>query len=144
MQLFSVLLWHISYPPKIAKCNKRQQLVLQFCCCCRKYNVELDSTFCNNCGNTFMDFVSIVQCNTPSATWRLTMLCSISQSGSYYPLPGPPRSQFCELLAVSLYSATPGPLFLQLQCYAFKHRKTSCTKIASCKSASRVMWPIPP
>ena len=42
----------------------------------------------------------------------------------YYPLLGPPRSQFCELLAVPLHSVTA--LFVQLQCYAFKRCETSC------------------
>ena len=37
-----------------------------------------------------------------------------------------PRPQFCELLAVPLHSVTP--LFVQLQCYAFKRCETSFTK----------------
>ena len=54
-------------------------------------------------------------------------LCSISQSRSLYLLLSPPRSQVSELLAVPLHSVTP--LFVQLQCYAFKRCETSCTKL---------------
>ena len=40
------------------------------------HEVELSSTFCNDCSN----FQSLLQCNTPPATC-LAMLCSNSQSG---------------------------------------------------------------
>ena len=45
--------------------------------------VELEATFLNVCGNDFIDFSIVVQCNIPSAVC-LAMLCSISQSASLF------------------------------------------------------------
>ena len=71
----------------------------------------------------FLQQLSIViaQCNTP-----VQRFAQWANQDPYYPLLSPPRSQFCELLAVPLHSVTP--LFVQLQCYAFKRCETRCTK----------------
>ena len=67
--------------------------------------------------------------NTPSTC--LTMLCSISQSGS---LLSSPRSSSVAGLRVA---GSVTHLFLQLQCYAFKRCETSCMqKNAQCNSNS--------
>ena len=61
----------------------------------------------------------------------LLQLCNLSHNAfaqsanqdSSYPLSGPPRSEFCELLVVPLYTVTP--LFVHLQCYTIKCCETS-------------------
>ena len=83
---------------------------------------KLDSTFRNEVANDFMDFLNVAQCNT-AVQFLLQCFARSANRDPYYPLLGPPRSTFCELLAVPLHSVTA--LFVQLQFYAFK---TSCTQ----------------
>ena len=97
--------------------------------------VELDSTFCNNCGNNFIDFFNIAQCNTPCATC-LIMLCSISQSGSFnYPLLVPPQSQFCENAGNPIAQCKSPVHATAMLC--FKMLRQVAQNIASCNSTSR-------
>ena len=102
------------------------QLVSQFCCCrnrCRKYNlILLFATIEATLLSTFSTLRSV----TPPV--QLVSQCFVRSTNQdpYFPLLGPARSQFCELLAVPLHSVTA--LFVQLQCYAFKRCETSCTR----------------
>ena len=116
-----------NFAPKIAKCNiPRQQLVSQFLFCrkhCRKQNlILLFTTFAATILSTF----SLLRSITSPVKLVSQRFARSANQDPYYTLPGPPRSQFCKLLAVPLRSLTP--LFVQLQCYAFKHYETSCTK----------------
>ena len=85
------------------------------------HEVELSSTFCNNYSN----FQSPLHSVTPLQQLVSQCFARSANQDPYYPLLGPPRSQFCELLTVPLHSVTP--LFIQLQCYAIKRCETSCT-----------------
>ena len=94
------------------------QLVLQHFSCaqrCTKKSVLLFATI----AATF---------NSVTPLQQLVSRCFVisANQNPYYPLLGPPRSQFRELLAVPLHSVTT--LFVQLQCYAFKRCETSCIK----------------
>ena len=79
--------------------------------------------------------IAVAQCNTPATC--LTMLCSISQSGS---LLFSPRSSSVTVLRVAKTSGfqvavSVTLLFVQLQWYAFKRYETSCTKKLPSNSA---------
>ena len=100
---------------KTAKCNiLRQQLVSQYFVAASVVESRTWSYFSQRLQH--LPSVQLVsQCFARSAN-----------QDPYYPLLGPPRSQFCELLAVPLHSVTL--LFVQLQCYALKRCEISCTK----------------
>ena len=103
------------------RCYTKQffvQLVSHFCCdaSCAKnchvsnllpqalQKVELNFTYRNDCSNDFIDFLAL-RSVTPNVTPRATVLQCFAWSAiqdSYYPLLGPPRSQF--LRAVPLHS----------------------------------------
>ena len=76
------------------------------------HKVELDSTFCNECGNAAMIFSNTAQCNTPRndlCNLSRNVLCSsVNQLVLASPLWWPLRDEFQE----SLHSVKP----LVLQC----------------------------
>ena len=67
------------------------------------HEVELSSTFCNDCSNFQSPLHSVT---TPPATCLARFARSANQN-PYYPLLSPPQSQVCELLPVPLHSVTP-------------------------------------